>query len=272
MQSTSDAVKNALVGAVIHETWENVYRNSRSERLYDPVFDWIAQCGGVPAGSRWLDIGCGIGRHAIRLRRRKYNVVAADFSPDRVQAAREYIRQVGMGDEIILQCEDLVAGLSFPAAAFDAVLCWGVLMHIPLVETAMMELIRVTKPKGKLFICEGNIHGVDATISCLASWARRAVGKSRYKQIVMGPYGREYWVRTEAGDLVIRHTRMSSMASFFEQHGCRLNACICGEFTEWYSRGGALGRLLHAWNEIWFRRVRSPYLAHGNLLVLEKLD
>lgn len=272
MQSTPDAIKNALSGPAIHEIWESVYRNRRSERLYELVFDWIAQCGGVPAGSRWLDVGCGIGQHAIRLRRRGYQVIAADFSSDRVRAARERIRQMGMADEISVQCEDLVAGLSFPAATFDAVLCWGVLMHIPLVETAMMELIRVTKPKGKLFICEGNIHGVDATIARLASMARRAVGKSRYKQIVVGPYGREYWVRTESGDLVIRHTRMSSMACFFEQHGCRLNARICGEFTEWYSRGGALGRVLHAWNEIWFRRLRSPYLAHGNLLVLEKLN
>lgn len=272
MQSASESVKDTLSGPAIHEGWESVYRNPRSEQLYDLVFDWMAQYGGMPAGSRWLDIGCGIGQHAMRLRQRGYRVVAADFSPDRVRAASEHIRQMGMADDITVQREDLVAGLSFPAGSFDAVLCWGVLMHIPMVETAMLELIRVAKPKGKIFVCEGNLRGVDAMITRMTSLARRALGKQRYKQIVMGPYGREYWRRTDAGELVTRHTRMSSMARFFEQHGCRLKARICGEFTEWYSPGGLLGRVLHDWNEMWFRRLRSPYFAHGNLLVFEKLE
>lgn len=168
--------------------------------------------------------------------------------------------------------EDLVAGLSFLAATFDAVLCWGVLMHIPLVETAMMELIRVTKPNGRLFICEANLHGLDAMISLLVSVVRRAVGKSPYKHVSMGLYGREYWVHTEAGDLVSRHTRMSSLVRFFERHGCRLKVRICGEFTQWYCRRRVLPHLFHAWNEVWFRRLRNPYFACSNLLVFEKLD
>src|SRR5271167_3882234 len=144
MPSASESVRSALSGPAIREGWESVYRNPRSERLYELVFDWIAKHGGVPAGSRWLDIGCGIGQHATRLQRRGYRVTAADFSPDRVRAARTHIQQMGLENEISVRREDLVAGLSFPAAAFDAVLCWGVLMHIPMLETAMSELIRVT--------------------------------------------------------------------------------------------------------------------------------
>jgi 2-polyprenyl-3-methyl-5-hydroxy-6-metoxy-1,4-benzoquinol methylase len=271
MQSASELVKDALSGPAIHEGWERVYRNPGSERLYDLVFDWIAQHGGVPAGSRWLDIGCGIGQHAMRLCRRGYRVVAADFSPDRVRAAGEHIREMGMANDITVQREDLVAGLSFAAETFDAVLCWGVLMHIPAVETAMLELIRMTRPGGKLFVCEGNLHGVDAAIARLVSLARGAVGNAQHKQIVMKPLGREYWLKTEDGELLIRHTRMPAMARFFAQHGCRLQARISGEFTERYSQGGALGRALHAWNAMWFRRLRSPYFAHGNLMVFEKL-
>lgn len=266
----SQSVKDALSGPAIHEIWESVYRNPRSERLYELAFDWIADRGGVPAGSRWLDIGCGIGQHAIRLRRRGYRVVAADFSPDRMGVAREHIRQQGMADGIAVQCEDLAAGLSFPAASFDAVLCWGVLMHIPEIEAAILELIRVTRPQGKLFIYEANLHGLDAMVSHLISFGKRAVGRSPYKQIVIGPYGREYWARTEAGDLFIRHARISSLVSFFEQHGCNLKERICGEFTERYSLGGPLGQLAHAWNEAWFRTTKSPYFAHGNLLVFKK--
>lgn len=266
----SGSVKDALSGPAIHEIWESVYRNPRSEQFYELVFDWIADRGGVAAGSRWLDIGCGVGQHAIRLRRRGYRVVAADFSPDRVALANEHLRHQGIGDGVVVQCEDLVAGLSFPEASFEAVLCWGVLMHIPQIEVAMLELIRVTKPGGRLFIYEANLHGLDAIISHLISFGRRAVGKSSYKQIDMGPYGREYWVQTEAGDLFIRHARLPSLISFFERHGCKLKERIGGEFTERYSLGGPLGQLAHAWNDAWFRTAKSPHFAHGNLLVFEK--
>lgn len=35
----------------------------------------------VPKGSRILDVPCGVGRHAIPLARRGYNVTGVDFSP-----------------------------------------------------------------------------------------------------------------------------------------------------------------------------------------------
>ena len=113
MTSTSEPAKNALSGPAIHEIWESVYRNPRSERLYELIFDWIARSGGVSTGSSWLDIGCGIGQHAMRLRHRGFRVVAADFSPDRVRAASEHIRQQGLAGEVTVQQEDLVSGLSF---------------------------------------------------------------------------------------------------------------------------------------------------------------
>lgn len=270
MQPKSSPVEDALSGPAIHELWESIYRNPQSERLYELAFDWIAESGGVPIGSRWLDIGCGIGQHAMRLQRRGYRVTAADFSPDRVRAAAAHIREMGLEDEISVQREDLVAGLSFPSASFDAVLCWGVLMHIPMLETAMSELIRVVRPGGKLFIYEANIYGVDATISRLGSLVRGFVGKSRFKQIVMGEYGREYTLSQANGELIIRHTRMPALRQFFEEHGCRCRAQIGGEFTEWYGRVGPVAPLLHAWNRFWFSKIRSPRVAHGNLLVFEK--
>ena len=271
MPSASESASRALSGPAIHDLWEGVYRNPRSERLYEQIFDWMAQHGGVPAGSRWLDIGCGIGQHALRLQRRGYRVAAADFSPDRVRAAGAHIQEMGLENEISVQREDLVAGLSFPTAAFDAVLCWGVLMHIPMVEAAMLELIRVTRPGGRLFIYEANLAGVDATISRLGALARSIAGKSRFQRIISGPYGREYKVKTGDGELTIRHTRMPAMRRFFEGHGCRFETRIGGEFTEWYGRVGPLAPMVHAWNDVWFRSLRSPFLAHGNLLVFEKV-
>jgi 2-polyprenyl-3-methyl-5-hydroxy-6-metoxy-1,4-benzoquinol methylase len=263
------SVKSTLSNPTIHMTWEDVYRNTRSERLYEALFDWIAREGGVPQPARWLDIGCGIGQHSIRLKQRGYDVVAADYSLDRVQAVTAHLRDVGLAD-IPVGCEDLVDGLSYPSQSFDAILCWGVLMHIPEIEPAMLELVRVLKPSSRLFIYEANLHGMDAALSRLISLGKKALGKSPYSQISMTPYGREYWAKTAAGDLFIRHCRISALTSFFESHGCRLQARIGGEFTERYSMGGAIGALAHAWNLAWIRSTRSPVLAHGNLLVFQK--
>jgi 2-polyprenyl-3-methyl-5-hydroxy-6-metoxy-1,4-benzoquinol methylase len=272
MPSTSESAKIALSGPAIHQVWESVYRNPRSEQLYELIFDWITRCGGVSARSSWLDIGCGIGQHALRLQRRGFRVVAADFSPDRVRAASEHVRRQGLADEISIQQEDLVSGLSFSPTSFDAILCWGVLMHIPQIEPAMLEMIRVTRPGGKLFIYEVNLRGLDAMASYLISLGKRVAGRSPYKQVTMGPYGREYLAQTAAGDLFIRHADIPSIVSFFEQRGCNLKNRIGGEFTERYSVGGPLGQLAHTWNEAWFRRGNSPYFAHGNLLVFEKAE
>ena len=122
-----------------------------------------------------------------------------------------------------------------------------------------------------MFISKGNLHNPDTVICHLASMAKRLLGSSQYKSVSMGPYGREYWVNMEAGELFVRHARVSALVRFFEENGCRLEHRICGEFTQLYSRGGFLSRFLHRWNDAWFRIVKIPHFAVGNLLVFEKL-
>ncbi len=157
-------VKQTLSDSTVHKIWEQTYRTTQSERFYERVFDWIAKHEALQ-GLRALDIGCGIGQHAIRLAKRGCNVVAADFSADRVAAAKENIERQGFGSRISVQNEDLESGLSFPEASYDIVLCWGVLMHIPQIVPAIRELVRVTRPGGKILVYEANLFGLDAVMT-----------------------------------------------------------------------------------------------------------
>ena len=50
--------------------------------------DWIEHALGVEGGAAVLDVGCGVGRHAIALAQRGYDVTGVDLSPTMVQRAQ----------------------------------------------------------------------------------------------------------------------------------------------------------------------------------------
>ncbi len=269
MTSQVSATKETLSDSAVHKIWERTYRTTQSERFYERVFDWIARHEQLH-GTKALDIGCGIGQHAIRLANRGCSVIAADFSADRAAAAVENIRRHGFESRITVCNEDLEAGLSFPEATYDIVLCWGVLMHIPQIVPAIRELIRVTRPGGKILLCEGNLFGIDAVTTMFSMAVKRAVGRASVRRVQFSEFGIEYWTETPAGHLFIRHSRLGALARFFQAQGCQLRYRIAGEFTERYSLGGALGQLAHFWNRSWFAAGHIPYLAHGNLMIFER--
>jgi 2-polyprenyl-3-methyl-5-hydroxy-6-metoxy-1,4-benzoquinol methylase len=276
MKTVSDrlSVRETLQAPAIHELWETTYRTIECERFYEKAFDWIIASSGLPADARALDIGCGIGQHSIRMARRGVTVVAGDFSPDRVVAARRNVEAHGLSQRVNVCNEDLEEGLSFSDESFDLVLCWGVLMHVPDNEKAMLELVRVTKVGGKIILCEANLFGLDAFTSLIATILKAAFGKNRTKKIVISRYGLEYWVEAESGDLMTRHTRSASLQRFFMAQGCRLEFRVAGQFTEQFSRFRRfplIHSLIHELNLFWFSVIRAPYLAHGNLLVFKKV-
>ena len=160
-----------------------------------------------------------------------------------------------------------MAGLPFPAGSFDLVFCWGVLMHIPEAEAAMLELVRLSRAGGLIVIAEGNAYSVDAITTLLRSKLLPPPGRD----LSRGRYGREYWTRTPAGDLFIRHAFPSALRGFFEAQRCRLRYRMAGQFTETFTRAPApVAAFLHAWNALWFRVGAPPWLACANIFVFER--
>jgi ubiquinone/menaquinone biosynthesis C-methylase UbiE len=107
---------------------------------------------GVSAGERVLDVGCGSGVVTRAIAERVAatgTVVGSDSSPALLRVAREYAEAAGLGQVIEWQVADC-RELPFEDESFDAVVAATVLAHVPGAERALAEMVRVTKPGGRV--------------------------------------------------------------------------------------------------------------------------
>src|SRR4051812_3728532 len=196
----SRAVRESLERPAIHEMWEGSYRTGPNERFYEMAFDELVEASGRPEQDRYLDAGCGVCAHSIRLAERGFEVDAVDFSPSALEGARENVAVRGLEDRIRLRQADLVS-LPFASEQFPHVLCWGVLMHVPDVAGAIAELARVTAPGGTVLLNEINAASPEARLLRLVE---PRVAKSTIR-VRRTPAGFEHWTTTDSGPLMWRH-------------------------------------------------------------------
>ncbi len=113
---------------------------------------------GVVEGDRFLDLGCGFGRHAFAAARRGAQVVALDAGMDEVVGVRSVLGAMVEAGE--LSPDRVRAGgvqgnalaLPFADGSFDRIVASEVLEHIPDDTTAIAELARVLVPGGTMAV------------------------------------------------------------------------------------------------------------------------
>jgi 2-polyprenyl-3-methyl-5-hydroxy-6-metoxy-1,4-benzoquinol methylase len=88
-----------------------------------------------------LDLGTGTGRAAIALARRGAIVTGVDASSEMLSVARRRASEEGLSIEF---AEGDAHMLVFPDRAFDATVCFRLLMHVPDWRRALRELCRVS--------------------------------------------------------------------------------------------------------------------------------
>lgn len=93
------------------------------------------------------DIGCETGFMVHALAPKTAKVVGIDID----EAMLELAREAAHHPNVEFKTSDLYQ-LDLPDAHFDKVICSEVLEHIPEVERAISELIRITKPGGYIYI------------------------------------------------------------------------------------------------------------------------
>src|SRR6478609_2045220 len=130
-----------------YDRWAAIYDSDGNPliALEEPQVD--AALGSVN-GRSVLDVGCGTGRHALRLAAAGANVDAIDFSEGMLAKAR---MKPG-SEKVHFRAHDLAQPLPFPAGHFDFVLCGLVVDHISDLRGLFSEMGRVCKPDGKVVI------------------------------------------------------------------------------------------------------------------------
>jgi malonyl-CoA O-methyltransferase len=113
--------------------------------LEEPLVDLLL---GEVRGLAVLDVGCGTGRHAVRLANAGANVQAIDFSESMLRLARN---KPG-AHRVCFQTHDLSTPLPFTDQSFDRVVCGLVVEHIADLRALFAEMRRVCRPTGVVVV------------------------------------------------------------------------------------------------------------------------
>ena len=130
----------ARYGARNHEAHAFRIRQQRVSELFDKP------------GGRVLDVGCGPGIMADYLLGSECEVFGVDISEEMISECIERFGASPSTHFSVGKIEDL----NFPDAYFDAVICMGVVEYIADDESAVKEMIRVTKPGGTVIVTVPN--------------------------------------------------------------------------------------------------------------------
>jgi ubiquinone/menaquinone biosynthesis C-methylase UbiE len=142
------------------ETYDRIH----APRFVEPARDLIALAG-VHAGAVVLDVGTGTGVCAQTAQELGATTVGVDPSEGMLAVGRE--RRPG----IAFAAAEAI-DLPFPTGSFDRVLGNFVLAHFTKVETALFDIIRVTKPGGVI----GFSAWMDGRDSFTETWRQLVLG------------------------------------------------------------------------------------------------
>ncbi len=255
----------------IHAQWESDYLNPDMDRFYDFAFNQIIERLNPRPSDNVLDAGCGYCHHTVRLARSGSRITAVDFSETALKAAQRTVAAAGLEKQVTLRRADLTR-LPFDDASFEFVVSWGVIMHIPEMEAALCEMIRILKPGGMMVLGENNVHSPDVAVrERLTRIVKIFLGR-QLPEMKRTERGLEVWMPSEFGGLLVRKTDMSYLTRFLADRGLRRTARTAGQFTEAYTNvpTRSLKRLIYALNMFYFRFIQWPQLAIGNILYFQK--
>ncbi|WP_434587626.1 methyltransferase domain-containing protein [Streptomyces sp. A5-4] len=154
---TDDAFPAPVVGGYVHG-----YSAHEARRLGDQASTLAALLHAgtaYPAGSRVLEVGCGVGAQTSHLVESSpgAHITAIDASAVSLAEARARFRDHPRREQVTWRQADLLQ-LPYADGSFDHLFICFVLEHLPDPRRALISLRRVLRPGGTVTVIEGD-HG-----------------------------------------------------------------------------------------------------------------
>jgi arsenite methyltransferase len=141
----------------------------------------LAEALGLQPGERVIDVACGIGTTALLLAaERRVEILGIDLGEAQIGRARRRAAHAGLDGQAqfrIGDAERLPADDGAPGAGFDAAVCECALCTFPDKRTALAELDRVVRPRGRVGITDvwldparldPDLRGLAGRVACIA--------------------------------------------------------------------------------------------------------
>ncbi len=152
-----------IIARTIEEGIPDKWRESAFEGRSPVAAAFLEQ---LPAASRVLDFGSGIGRNALALARRGHSVTVCDVAEDGVRFSLEKAQEEGLAVDAA-ECDGWT--IELPDAVVDGVLAWSCLDHVTLdwATELALELSRVSRSGALLLVSFDEDKGDDPDSECV---------------------------------------------------------------------------------------------------------
>lgn len=136
--------------ATAHQHWDQVWQSSTGRAAWSEADPWVAQIVSTlreRGARRVLDVGCGVGRHALFLASLGFECAAVDASPTAIEHARAEAAAADLQVDLRLAPFD---ELPYADGEFDYVLAYNAIYHgdAMSVRRALKEIHRVLSGGG----------------------------------------------------------------------------------------------------------------------------
>jgi SAM-dependent methyltransferase len=114
---------------------------------HDLFIGWL----GLAAGSRVLDVACGLGGPTLRIAQQTgCDAWGVDVHEQALADATARARAAGLADRVTLQRADASQPLPFADGSVDAIICIDAINHLPDRSAVLRDWARLLRPGGRL--------------------------------------------------------------------------------------------------------------------------
>ncbi|MEV5378481.1 methyltransferase domain-containing protein [Streptomyces nondiastaticus] len=149
------ALGSASLGENLHfGYWDSPDSRVPLEEATDRLTDMMADRLRIGAGSRVLDLGCGVGTPGVRIARRTgADVTGVSVSAEQIARANALAEASGVTDRARFRQADAME-LPFEDGSFDAVIALESIIHMPDRAQVLAHVGRVLRPGGRVVLTD----------------------------------------------------------------------------------------------------------------------